>query len=358
MTGGKRPFLAVVLGLTLTANAAGQTKDLTPAVAPPPGLTIEVLDSLTRLPGGLAALPAPPIPPGNPQTRAKIELGRMLFLDKRLSNDNSLSCASCHDPSKAYSDGRAKAVGINQTILSRRTPSLLNSAYNPVQFWDGRANSLEEQALGPMLGKNEMGIPGPRTLLVRVQEIPDYRRRFRDVFERDVSLQDLQRAIAAFERTLVTPDSAFDRYGNGDKRALTDQQKRGLILFIGKASCSQCHNGPNFTDNKFHGLGLLPGERGDPDLGHFTVSRSPADRHAFKTPSLRSVTQQSHFMHNGSIASLAQVIDFYDDGGGGGSKSKLLFKLHLTDAEQGDLLAFLQALEGHVPNDGLLTGQK
>jgi cytochrome c peroxidase len=173
-----------------------------------------------------------------------------------------------------------------------------------------------------------------------------------------VNLVDLSRAIAAFERTLVTTGSAFDRYAAGDKRALTEQQKRGLILFIGKAACSECHNGPNFTDNKFHSLGLLPGQKEDPDMGHFAVTKSPADRQAFKTPSLRSVTQQSHFMRNGSIANLAQVIAFYDDGGGTGPKSNLLFKLHLTDAEQADLLAFLNALAGHVPEDFRSTDMK
>jgi cytochrome c peroxidase len=306
---------------------------------------------MTHLPGGLAALPAPPIPPENPQTKSKVELGRKLFLDKRLSKDGSTSCASCHDPEKAYSDGRAMAVGLNQKILNRRTPSLLNSAYNHVQFWDGRAKSLEEQALVPMLGKSEMGMPNPKALLIRVQDDPEYRRRFREAFAREVNLQDVQRAIAAFERTLVTPHSAFDRYSSGDKQALTEQQKRGLILFIGKGSCSQCHNGPNFTDDKFHSLGLLPGEHEDRDIRHFVVSKNSADRHAFKTPSLRSATQQSHFMHDGSIASLAQVIAFYNDGAGEGPKSSLLFQLHLTDAEQQDLLSFLQALAGSVPEN-------
>jgi cytochrome c peroxidase len=165
----------------------------------------------------------------------------------------------------------------------------------------------------------------------------------------EINLQDAQRAIAAFERTLVTPDAAFDRYASGDKWALTDPQKRGLILFIGKAACIQCHNGPNFTDNKFHSLGLLSDTHEKPDLGLFAVSRKAADRRAFKTPSLRSAILQSHFMHNGSIATLPEVIAFYNDGGGRGPKSRLLFALHLTAAEQTDLLAFLHALTGRLP---------
>lgn len=344
-------LLVFVLVVELTSGCAGQSPESTPAALHPQGLTIEVLDGMAHLPGGLAALPEPPIPPGNPQTESKVELGRKLFFDKRLSKDGSTSCSSCHDPGKAYSDGRATAVGINQTVLSRRTPSLLNSAYNHVQFWDGRAKSLEEQALVPMLGKGEMGMPNSKTLLSRVQGVPEYRRRFREVFARQVNLQDIPRAIAAFERTLITPHSAFDRYADGDKKALTDQEKRGLILFIGKAACSQCHNGPNFTDDKFHSLGLLPGEHKDRDEGHFDVSKNPADRHTFRTPSLRSATQQSHFMHNGSITSLPQVVAFYNDGGGQGTKSKLLFQLHLTDGEQQDLLSFLAALASPVQGD-------
>ena len=351
-------LLVLVLLAGLTLVCAGQTPDPVPATTRPHGLSIEVLDGMTNLPGGLAALPEPPIPPGNPQTATTVELGRKLFFDKRLSKDGSTSCATCHDPEKAYSDDRATAAGLNQTVLNRRTPSLLNSAYNHVQFWDGRVKSLEEQALVPMLGKNEMGMPSPKTLLVRVQEAPESRQRFRAAFARPVNLADIQRAIAAFERTLITPHSAFDRYAGGDKQALTDQQKRGLILFIGKASCSQCHNGANFTDNKFHSLGALPGEHQNRDIGHFSVSRNPADRFAFKTPSLRSATQQSHFMHNGSFTSLPRVIAFYNDGGGPGPKSSLLFPLHLTDTEQQDLLSFLEALAGHVPGDIGGAGQK
>jgi len=349
---------AVVLVLRLTAIPAAQSQNPAPSITPPSGLTIKVLDSMTRLPGGLSALPAPPIPADNLQTQGKIELGRMLFFDKRLSLDRSTSCASCHEPDKAYSDGLARAVGIGHVILSRRAPSLLNGAYNSAQFWDGRAGSLEEQALGPMLSASEMGMPDPKVLLERLQGMPEYRRRFHSVFGRVINLRDIQRAIAAFERTLVTPDAAFDRYVTGDKQALTDQQKRGLILFIGKASCSQCHNGPNFTDNKFHSLGLLPGQTDDLDLGHFVVSKNPGDRHAFKTPSLRSSTDQSPFMHNGAIATLSDVIDFYDQGGGPGAKSSLLFKLHLTAGEKDELLAFLRALAGRVPENSHMAGEK
>ncbi len=341
--------IASLLTLLGTRDSMGRAQSAPPTLMPAPGLTIEVLDSMTRLPGELSALPPPPSPSWNPQTQSKIELGRELFFDRRLSNDKTISCATCHDPSKSYSDGLARGVGINHAVLNRRTPSLLNSAYNSVQFWDGRAKSLEDQALEPMVGANEMGLPNRQTLLARVRAIPEYRGKFRLAFEQEVSLLNIERAIAAFERTLTTPDSAFDRYAAGDKHALTDQQKRGLILFIGKAACSECHNGPNFTDNKFHSLGLLPGKSEESDLGHYAVTRNPSDRHAFKTPSLRSAAQQSYFMHDGSMVGLNRVIEFYDDGGGKGNKSELLFKLGLTHGEQEDLAAFLRSLAGRQP---------
>ncbi len=348
---GRSLLLGVLLALAGALASLGQSQNSPGSAASSSGLTLEVLDSMHPLPGGLASLPPPPVPPGNPQSPDKIELGRMLFFDQRLSNDKSISCATCHDPHKAYSDDRSKAVGINHTELTRRTPSLLNTAYNPLQFWDGRTSSLEDQVLVPMLGRHEMGMPDPQTLVNRLRADPEYRRGFREVFHRDITRRDIQFAIASFERTLVTPRSAFDRYADGDKHALSVQQKRGLILFIGKASCTQCHNGPNFTDNKFHALGLMPGQRSDSDLGHFAVSKRPEDRRAFKTPGLRSASQESHYMHNGAIASLAQVIEFYNRGGGTGPKSKLLFELHLTAAEQLDLLEFLKGLSGVQPAD-------
>lgn len=338
--------LVVVLVLALPIAAAKDRQD--PQAAPPPGLTIKVLDGMTRLPGGLTALPKAPVPRQNPQTPGKVDLGRTLFFDRRLSRDGSISCSTCHDPGKAYSDGRSLPVGTGHAVLRRRSPSLLDSAYNSSQFWDGRAQTLEEQALSPILSRSEMGMPDANALLARLQTIPEYRRRFLKVFRRDITLVDVRRAIAAFERTLVTPNSPFDRYAEGDKTALTESQKRGLILFIGKASCSQCHNGPNFTDNKFHSLGASRAPSGDVDLGRFLVSGNPADRQAFKTPTLRNAAQQSPYMHDGSIKTLPNVIEFYSQGGGAAPKSKLLFPLHLTAAEKEELLDFLRSLAGHL----------
>jgi cytochrome c peroxidase len=350
---------ALCLGIALAATPAAmpsarprrQSDTAVPGgVTPPMGITVDMLDQMSRLPGALGPLPEVRAPADNPQTAAKIDLGSLLFHDKRLSRDQSISCATCHDPAKAFSDGRKTAVGIGQKALPRRTPSLLNAAYNSSQFWDGRAGSLEDQASMPVFAAKEMGMD-ETTVLTRLQAVPEYRRRFRQVFARNVNFEDVKKSIAAFERTLVTPGSSFDRYMQGDKQALTGQQKRGLILFFGKAACSACHNGANFTDNKFHSLGLLPGERADADPGRYAVTHRLADRHAFKTPSLRNVTLQSAYMHNGSIATLPEVIDFYDQGGGNGPRSKLIFQLGLTPAEKQDLLAFLQALVGRMPHD-------
>ena len=316
--------------------------------APPLEITTTTLDDMQRLPGELAALQAPPIPPDNPMSPEKVELGKLLFFDTRLSRDYSTSCATCHDPEKAFSDGRTRAIGIENQRLPRRSPSILNAAYYTYQFWDGRAETLEEQAKGPILAAAEMGMPDERTLIERLEKVPEYRKRFDAVFGNAISLRSVSLAIAAFERTLVTPDSPLDAYLRGNKNALNQQAKRGLILFIGKAGCTQCHNGPNLSDSKFYSLGAVEGHD-DSDPGRFSVTKNPADKGAFKTPSLRNVALRSPYMHDGSMATLDQVIDWYDQGGGTGTKSDLLFKLSLTPDDKEDLLAFLHALSAPIP---------
>jgi len=346
--------ILALLTLCFSSPAQDPGKEQASALpsSPPssPAIPIAFLDSLTRLPGNISALPAsPPIPAANPQTPAKIALGKMLFFDTRLSRDGSLSCASCHDPAKHFSDMRPRAIGIRHTVLGRRTPSVLNAAYNPLQFWDGRANSLEKQAAEPILSSHEMAVPDENWLVNRLRQIPNYNRQFTQAFGGPISFVRITSAIAAFERTLITPDSPFDLYIRGAKNALTIQQKRGLILFFGKASCSQCHNGPNFTDNKFHSLGRLSGEDKTQDLGRYTISKKLADRGAFKTPSLRNVVDHTPYMHDGSIATLSEVIAFYNRGGGDGKKSDLIHPLNLTANEQEDLLSFLRSLTGTQP---------
>lgn len=320
-----------------------------PSPSPSTFPAIAALDRMQKLPGGLTALPEqPPVPMDNPQTVAKIELGKMLFFDTRLSRDYTLSCATCHDPDKAYSDGRAKAIGIGKKELLRHSPSILNAAFNSAQFWDGRAASLEEQARGPIMNEAEMGMPDEKTLVSRLQRVAEYRERFRHTFDGEINLGNIAKALAAFERTLVTPDSPFDRYARGDKQALSDSQKRGLILFFGKGSCTQCHNGENLTDNQYYSLGTR-GEHSGGDMGRFTISKDTADQGAFKTPGLRNVAMRPPYLHDGAMSTLTEVLDWYDRGGGTAPKSSLLHELDLTPNEKLDLLSFLESLNGKMP---------
>jgi cytochrome c peroxidase len=296
-----------------------------------------MLDTLKTLPGGLAALPAVPIPADNPQSAAKIELGKKLFFDTRLSLDRASSCATCHSPEKAFADSLPRAKGFKGALLPRNSPTVLNAAYNSAQFWDGRAATLDEQCKGPLLAPAEMNMLDEKHLVDRLNSIPGYRHDFQSIFGGSPSLDSVTRAVAAFERTLVTPDSRFDRYAMGDKSALSDSEKRGLILFIGKAACSECHNGPNFTDNKYHNLGIAAAHGSPDDVGRFAVTKNAEDRNSFKTPTLRNIALTAPYMHDGSSATLEEVVELYDRGGGDTpNKSKLIYKLDLTAQEKAD----------------------
>lgn len=343
-----RSSVAVTLSAALFFGVRGfSVDDPRPS---PPSITPQMLDSLKTLPGGLAALSAVPVPSDNPQTPAKIELGKRLFFDTRLSLDRASSCATCHAPEKAFADGLPRAKGFQGATLPRNSPTVLNAAYNAAQFWDGRAATLDEQCKGPLLAPAEMNMLDEKHLVDRLNSIPGYKNDFQSIFNGLPALDNVARAIAAFERTLVTPDSRFDRYASGDKSALTDAEKRGLILFIGKAACSECHQGPNFTDNKYHNLGMLPGHGNPADLGRYAITKKEEDRNAFKTPTLRNITLTAPYMHDGSVATLEQVIELYDRGGDDGpNKSKLIYKLNLTTQEKADLLAFLKTLTGTLP---------
>ena len=341
-------IVIAVLSAVMFSSSRGFTAD--EGHTQPPGITPAMIDSINVLPGGLAALPAVPVPDDNPQTQAKIELGKKLFFDTRLSLDRASSCGTCHSPEKAFADGLPRAKGFQGALLPRNSPTVLNAAYNTIQLWDGRAATLDEQCKGPLLEPAEMNMLDEKHLVERLNSIPGYRQDFQTIFSGPPSLDNIARAVAAFERTLVTPGSRFDRYAMGDKTALTEQEKRGLIVFIGKGSCSECHNGPNFTDNKFHNLGIVPVHGSPNDLGRYVVTKKEEDRNAFKTPTLRNVSLTAPYMHDGSVATLEEVIDLYDRGGGDvPNKSKLVYPLNLTAAEKTDLVAFLKALNGNVP---------
>jgi cytochrome c peroxidase len=306
--------------------------------------TAQLIDSLQALPVGLGTVPKLEIPVDNPQTSQKVELGRGLFFNKDLSGDHSMSCASCHDPVSGFSDGKPRAIGLHGKELGRHTPTVLNAAYNSYQFWDGRALSLEQQAAGPITSTAEMNLPDETELVRRLNADPRYRLEFQAVFAHGPSLKTVVKAIAAYERTLVTTNSRFDRYAAGDKSALTLHEKNGLVLFIAKARCSRCHDGSNFTDNQFQNTGV-----GDRDEGRFTVTQQAGDRGAFKTPGLYNVALHPPYMHDGSLATLEAVIDYYDRGGNEKKgKSPFLLKIGLTREEKQDMLAFLKTLNGSV----------
>ena len=313
-------------------------------------INLETIDALEQLPGELGPLPEVSVPKDNPMTMAKVHLGKMLFFDPRLSGNNHWSCATCHNPSLGFSDGLPRSLAFgDESELDRHSPTILNCAYNSSQFWDGRAATLEEQALGPILSHREMNAD-PEVVVDKLNSIPQYREKFVEVFGEPASLVSIAKAIATFERTLVTPGSPFDHYVMGEKEVLSTQEKRGLILFVSKAACTQCHNGSNFTDNQFHNLSVPPAGPAMVDLGRYEVTQAEEDWRAFKTPTLRNVTLTPPYMHNGAFQTLDEVIDFYDRGGGKDPrKSPKLLQLNLTDAEKQDLIAFLKTLTGNLP---------
>lgn len=342
-------WVALVVG-SLTASTTAESEPPPDSPARPAGLTVETLERLPTLPGDLAALPEVPVPADNPLTQKKIELGMMLYFDKRLSRDNSTSCATCHDPAKGYSDGLPRSRGFGDKELGRHSPTLLNAAYNQPQYWDGRASSLEEQAVDPIMGAAEMNMPSYEEVLRRITHAPEYEGRFLEAFGEPASIETVAKALASFERTLVTPSSPFDRYVSGDRDAMTMEAKRGLALFVGKAGCAQCHSGPNLTDNEYHNVGVAQRGPLDEDLGRFHVTQDEADRGAFKTPTLRNLSLTAPYMHDGAFWTLEEIIDLYDRGGGeAANKSELLYELALTTQEKGELVAFLGALNGRQP---------
>ncbi len=280
-------------------------------------------------------------PDDEPPSAAEVELGKLLFFDPRLSLNNNLSCAGCHNPDLGFGDGLALSRGTDGELLPRHTSSLYNLAWGSVFFWDGRATSLEEQALMPISAVQEMNLP-TEVLLSRLSAVEAYRHAFAGVYGTDgITAANVGRAIAAFERTLVVDSTPFDRYMAGDLQAMGAAAVRGLALFRGKAECINCHDGPNFTDESFHNIGL--GRRHDPGRGG--VIDEPTLHGAFKTPGLRNVVLSAPYMHDGSIGTLEEVLHFYNRGGDQAeNRSSLIRPLGLDAGEIEDLLAFLGAL--------------
>ncbi|MHB8422164.1 MAG: cytochrome-c peroxidase [Leptospirales bacterium] len=299
---------------------------------------------LTALP------PSPPVPSGNLQTDSKVALGKALFFDPRLSVNGSISCAFCHVPTAGYADPKPVSFGVGGKRGGRNAPSVLNAAYFPLQFWDGRAGSLEEQAIGPLTNPVEMANPNYRSIVLRLNKVHSYRVAFYRVFGAGVSVDRIARAIASFERTLVTPNSPYDRYMMGEKNALTASQKRGLAIFQGKGRCVTCHNGFLLSDKEYHNLGVPQSGTPSVDVGRYVVTHDTADKGRFRTPSLRNVALTAPYMHDGVFRTLNQVVDFYDRGGGKTpfAKDALIVPLHLSKREKADLISFLQSLSGET----------
>ena len=315
------------------------------------------------------------VPPDNPMTPAKVEMGRKLYFDARLSADDSVSCATCHDPELGFADRNKVAVGIKKQNGARNSPTVLNSVFNEFQFWDGRVSSLEEQAKQPLTNPVEMGMSSHEALVGKLKGIPEYVNDFNEVLGGEITIDRLAQAVAAYERTVLSGNAPFDRFIAGDRNAISESAQRGWNLFQNKGRCISCHafnsSSPFFTDNKFHNVGVamnaknfeslarkaaalsereladLAHDEAYAELGRFLVTRQPKDIGAFKTPGLRDIALTPPYMHDGSEATLLDVVKFYDKGGepnpnlDGG-----IVKLNLTDQEENDLVEFMNALTG------------
>jgi len=294
-----------------------------------------------------------PIPEKNVITRAKYELGKMLFFEKRLSLDNTVSCASCHNPKYGFSNNRQYGIGIKGKLGKRNVPTIINAAYNDFQFWDGRVKTLEEQAKSPILKKSEMGANLGQVLQF-LQNTPKYKDKFKSAFgEKNINLQLIVSAIASFERTILSGNSPFDywKYG-GKKNAISKKAKKGFLIFKKKGKCVKCHlvdefSAP-FTDNQFHNLGIGL-DKGKNEIGREAVTGRKIDMGKFKTPTLRNISQTSPYMHDGRFKTLREVIDFYVQGGiANPNLDPDMGKLDLTEKEKKNLESFLRTLDGKI----------
>lgn len=301
------------------------------------------------------ALPAKaPEPANNPTTPAKAELGKMLYHDVRLSSNGVLSCNSCHNVMSGGEDNRSGSIGVRNQVGGRSAPTVWNSAFSSVQFWDGRAPSLEEQARGPVTNPGEMGMKSWDDVVARLKAMPEYNKAFAAAFggEDSVSADNAVKAIAAYERTLITPNSAYDKYVKGDKTALTEQQVRGLNTFA-EVGCVGCHSGPAFNGPQLpEGTGFyqkFPGQDNgaleaqfnfSQDLGRFEATKNEADKHFFKVPTLRNIALTAPYFHNGKVQNLEDAVRIM---------GKLQLNKDLSNEQITDIVAFLNGLTGEFP---------
>jgi cytochrome c peroxidase len=310
-------------------------------VAPaPPALANQSLLSLVDLPLGLDPSELL-VPATNPTTQDAVELGRMLFFEPRLSSTGTISCGTCHNPEFAWTDGLALGVGVNGQVLSLNTPTILNRAFSNAQFFDGRAATMEEQAVGPIAAAAEMGFSEDEAIAF-LESIPEYFDRFQAVYGTGPTADTIGRAIASFERTVFSGNSAVDQFEAGDLAALTEAELRGRALFHGKARCVACHNGTNYTNEDYHRTGLV--EESPANLGRFLTTGQVRHLFAFKTPTLRNIAETGPYFHNGSVETLEEVVTLYNEGSSMPGHDWEIRPLRLTDAEEADLVSFLRAL--------------
>ena len=374
--------LLLALGAVALISATPTPTPQEVGKAPPiPQVERLAMPRALKQPGIPLAATRAAIPADNPQTPEKIALGMRLFFDGRLSADGTVACATCHDPSRAFTDGRSVSIGIKGRAGQRNAPTILNALYNKTQFWDGRVKTLEEQAALPIVNPVEMGQPNLETAVAKIATISEYDRRFREVFGRPPNGTDLVRAIASYERTQVSFDSPFDHFIAGDKNAIDESAKRGWELFNTRARCNKCHalseqtrDITYFTDNDFHniGVGIIrhdvvalavkaeqlvnSGSAKAIDnaaiqsqmsvLGRFLVTKKQADIASFKTPDLRNVLITGPYFHDGSQETLWDVVDHYNKGDGVQNPflDQDIQPLALSESDIDDLVAFMASL--------------
>ncbi len=330
----------------LAAFAGTWAQGAEPTRAPPlPKDSLPAELPLDAVPLGLAR--NRPSPDDNQLTPQRVRLGRKLFFDPLLSSDGTVACASCHDPEHGFANNSPRAVGIQGKVGTRNAPSLLNRSYGTSFFWDGRAATLEAQALEPIANPLELG-SHVNDVVARLAADSAYRDAFAAAYDGGVTADNLGRALAAFERILLSGDSLVDRFQAGDASALTDVQRQGLWVFESRGRCWRCHQGPNYTDEAFHNTGVAS-LQAMPDRGRQAVTGDEADQGRFKTPSLRDVSRSGPYMHDGSLATLRDVVGFYNRGGGKNARlDPAITPLGLTPKEVESLVEFLKALDGRL----------
>jgi cytochrome c peroxidase len=330
-------------------------------------LLICVLSSLSAFADFRALPDVAPFPADNVQTPAKVELGKLLYFDPRLSVDGTISCNSCHNVMIDGADGRPVGVGVRGQRGGRGSPTVWNSAFHSVQFWDGRAASLEEQALGPLTNPIEMGMPSHAVVMERINQLPGYVKAFKKAFpqEKVPTIQNLSKAIAAYERTLITPHSPFDKYMKGNKKAMNAQQIRGMKL-VDEIGCTSCHTGVNFAgeglkmgEGNYQPFPQIPGSKFDKmydltsDLGRYEVTKNIEDKNHWRVPTWRNIALTAPYFHNGKVKTLDEAVRVM---------AKTQLDVDLKENQVQDIVSFLNALTGVFPKQTLpelpvMTGQ-